>query len=116
MNARCNRRPEGSTQVDFGAERDGAPEAVDDNGFRAHEHIKGPHDPKNDDCTGSSCATKLGIENFAVKAIQGRGVLIDLHARFGNERCAAGYDDLMRVMQADKVEVESGDMLLLRTG
>ncbi len=100
----------------FDADGDGKPEIVYYNGFRAHEHIKGPHDPKGDDCGGTSCATRLGIENFAVKAIQGRGVLVDLHAHFGDERKAVGYEDLMRVLQTDNVAVESGDLLVLRTG
>jgi len=100
----------------FDADGDGVPEKVYYNGFRAHEHIKGPADAKGEGCTGESCATALGIENFAVKAIQGRGVLVDLYAHFGEERRLVGYADLMRVMDADGVTVETGDMLLLRTG
>src|SRR5690606_40160886 len=80
------------------------------------EHIKGPADAKDEGCTGESCAAALGIENFAVKAIQGRGVLVDLYAHYGEERRLVGYADLRRVMDADGVTVETGDMLLLRTG
>jgi len=100
----------------FDADADGEAEIVYYNGFRAHEHIKGPDDPKGEECGGTSCATALGIDNFAARPIQGRGVLVDLHAHFGNERRPVGYDDLMRVMQADAVEIEKGDMLVLRTG
>jgi len=100
----------------FDADGDGVPEKVYYNGFRAHEHIKGPADPKGEGCAGESCAAALGIENFAVKAIQGRGVLVDLYAHYGEERRLVGYDELMRVMDADGVTVETGDMLLLRTG
>ncbi|MFL6623422.1 MAG: cyclase family protein [Sulfurifustis sp.] len=100
----------------FDADGDGQPEIVYYNGYRASEHIKGPQDAKGEECCGTSCATALGIENFAAKAIQGRGVLVDLHAHFGNERRLVGYDDLMRVMQTDGVVVETGDMLVLRTG
>jgi kynurenine formamidase len=100
----------------FDADGDGEAEIVYYNGFRAHEHIKGPDDPKGEECGGASCATALGIENFAAKPIQGRGVLVDLHAHVGNERRAVGYDELMRIMRQDKVEVESGDMLVVRTG
>lgn len=100
----------------FDADGDGKPEIVYYNGYRGHEHVKGPEDPKGDDCGGSSCAQALGIENFAVKGIQGCGVLIDLHAHFGDERRLVGYDDLMRVMETDRVRVETGDILLLRTG
>jgi hypothetical protein len=42
--------------------------------------------------------------------------MIDLHAHFGRERKLVGYDDLMRVMEADKVAVEAGDLVCLHTG
>ncbi|WP_258394567.1 cyclase family protein, partial [Burkholderia multivorans] len=68
-------------------------------------------------CGGEhSRASALGIENLAVKGMQGRGVLIDFVAHFGREYRTIGYDDLMRVMQADNIAVEPGDMLVLRTG
>ena len=41
-------------------------------------------------------ARALGIENMAVKAIQGRAVMIDLEAHFGRERKLVGFDELMR--------------------
>jgi len=40
----------------------------------------------------------------------------NLRAHFGDTKTAVGYDDLMRVFEADGVEVEEGDMLLLYTG
>ena len=43
-------------------------------------------------------------------------MLIDLHAHFKRERKAVGYDDLMRVLEADRVAVEKGDMVCLYTG
>jgi len=58
----------------------------------------------------------LGIETMAAHGMQGRGVMIDLHAHFGETRRIVGYDDLMRVMEADRIEVESGDMVCLHTG
>ena len=42
--------------------------------------------------------------------------MIDLHAHFKRERKAVGYDDLMRVLEADRVAVEKGDMVCLYTG
>jgi hypothetical protein len=48
--------------------------------------------------------------------MQGRAVLIDLHAHFGRDKKAVGYDDLMRVMDKDKIEVAPGDMVCLHTG
>ena len=100
----------------FDADGDGRPEIVYYNGYRGHEHVKGPKDANTGDGAGESCAAALGIEHFAVKAIQGRGVLVDLHAHFGNERHLVGYEDLKRVMEADEVHVEPGDMLVLHTG
>jgi hypothetical protein len=48
--------------------------------------------------------------------VQGRGVLIDLHAHFGEARKLVDYGGLMSVMEEDKVVVETGDMLCLHTG
>ena len=100
----------------FDADGDGEREMVYYNGYRAREHIQGPEEAKAEGLAAQSCAAALGIENFAVKAIQGRGVLVDLHAHFGDERRLVGYDDLTRVLQADQVTVERGDLLLLHTG
>ena len=51
----------------------------------------------------TSCAKALGVENMAVKCLQGRAVMIDLFAHYGRRRHAVGYDDLMRVMAADGI-------------
>jgi len=64
----------------------------------------------------TSHADALGIENMAVKCVQGRGVMIDLHAHVGRARTAVGYDQLMRILEQDKVQVETGDMVCLHTG
>ena len=65
---------------------------------------------------GTSSANALGVENMAVKCLQGRAVMIDLFAHYGRKRHAVGYDDLMRIMAADGIKVEPGDFVLLRTG
>jgi kynurenine formamidase len=100
----------------FDVDGDGQLEAVYYNGYRAHEHVKGPEDMNTGDRAGESHAAALGIEHLALKAIQGRGVLVDLRAHFGNERHVVGYQDLKRVMEADDVRVEPGDILVLHTG
>lgn len=104
----------------FDADGDGEPEKVYYNGYRAHEHVLGPGDLRLASCPcgadGRSYALALGIDNFAATPIQGRGVLIDLHAHFGDTRELVGHETLMRVMARDGVTVEPGDMLLLRTG
>jgi kynurenine formamidase len=110
----------------FDADGDGKAERVYYNGYRPDVDIVGPvdygtedHQHDLDGCCGNSGhsqAKALGIENLAVKGMQGRGVLIDLAATFGREFRTVGYEDMMRVMEQDKVVVEPGDMLLIRTG
>jgi hypothetical protein len=107
----------------FDANGDGLPEPVYYNGFRAGTEIIGPVSPVDAGVTApgagqtsTSSAKALGIEQMATTSVQGRGALIDLHAHFGNERKLVGYDDLMRVMEADGVEIEPGDMVCLHTG
>jgi kynurenine formamidase len=64
----------------------------------------------------TSHAKALGVENMAVKCVQGRGVMIDLHAHVGPQRAVVGYEQLMRILEADRVAVEQGDMVCLHTG
>ena len=61
-------------------------------------------------------ADALGIERLAEHGVQGRGVLIDLEHHVGRTRQAVGYDALMRMLDADGVEVEAGDMVCVHTG
>ena len=103
----------------FDADGDGRPEIVFYNGWRGGEHVvsaaeRGAGEPWAR-FEGVE-ARRLGIENMAAACVQGRGVLIDLHAHFGRERRLIGYDQLMRVCEADKVAVERGDMVCLHTG
>ncbi len=94
----------------FDADGDGEAEVVYYNGFRAGEHIGGAPG------SGILGARALGIENMAATGVQGRGVMVDLHAHFGEERVAVGYDRLMEVMEKDGVVVEEGDMFCFHTG
>ena len=104
----------------FDADGDGEPEAVFYNGWRAGEHVVGAAHNHG----GGAGLTRfegvearaLGIETMAATGVQGRGVLIDLHAHFGRERRLVGYDELMRVCEADRVEVGTGDMVAPYTG
>jgi len=95
----------------FDADGDGEAESVYYNGYRADEHVVGP---TGEDST--SVAHALGVENMAVKCIQGRAVMVDLEAHFGAERRYVTRADLEGVMRADKVVVEPGDMVCLNTG
>lgn len=103
----------------FDADGDGTPEPVFYNGWRGGEHIVGP---QTNGSTGDDVnvhgvhADRLGIENMAEKTVQGRAVMIDLRHHVGDGRVYVGYEQLMRIMEADKVEVEPGDMVCLYTG
>ena len=61
-------------------------------------------------------AGALDIAGLAAHGAQGRGVMIDLEHHIGRQRQAVGYDALMRILEADGVAVESGDMVCLHTG
>ena len=108
----------------FDADGDGVPEPRYYNGFRAGTDVWGPTDPADAGAffgkplaqRSTSGARALGIEKMAERCVQGRAVMIDLHAHFGRERVAVGYDRLMRVLEADGVVVETGDMVCLHTG
>jgi kynurenine formamidase len=108
----------------FDADGDGTPEPVFYNGFRGDTDMAGPGDARQAgalpgtlvEARSTSRAGALGVENMAVKCLQGRAVMIDLYAHYGRTRHAVGYDDLMRIMAADGIAVEPGDFVLLRTG
>jgi kynurenine formamidase len=108
----------------FDADGTGRLEPTFYNGYRGGVEIVGPTDVKEAgavpgtlvEAKGTSSANALGVENMAVKCLQGRGVMIDLFAHYGRERRAVGYDDLMRICAADGIRVEAGDFVLLRTG
>jgi hypothetical protein len=104
----------------FDADGDGIAEDVFYNGFRANIDIAGPSIFTKDGLVPNDLAPpgahRLGVENMAASCIQGRGVMIDLEAHFGRTGHVVGYDDLMRVMEADGVVVETGDLVCFRTG
>ncbi len=103
----------------FDADGDGKPEIVFYNGFRGGDDVRPAPEQKGGEPWAKyegARAEALGIQNLAESGAQGRGVMIDLHAHFGRARKPIGYDDLMRVMDADKVVVEKGDFACFYTG
>jgi kynurenine formamidase len=103
----------------FDADGDGKPEIVFYNGFRGGEDIVPAAESRSAEPWAKYEGTQaraLGIERLAEHGVQGRGVMIDLHAHFQRERKAVGYDDLMRILEKDRVAVEKGDLVCLYTG
>ena len=90
------------------AQGDGTPRYY--NGYRAGADVPDP------DAEGRVGARALGIERMAEACVQGRGVMIDLHAAHGAARARVGYEGLMRAMEAGGAVVERGDMVCLHTG
>ena len=107
----------------FDANGDGLPEALYYNGYAAGRDIVGPSDVRDAGvpaapgvAVSTSAAHALGIEGMARTGVQGRGVMVDLRAHLGDARTVVGYDTLMRVLDADRVAVEPGDIVCLHTG
>jgi kynurenine formamidase len=97
---------------------DGTREVTYYNGYRAPDDICGPVDYLRGKAAlpAPYGARALGIETMAATALQARGVMIDLFSHVGLERVAVGYDRLMSILEADGIEVETGDVLCFRTG
>ena len=104
--------------AEFDADGDGIAEQVYYNGFRAGDDVFVAGEVAADPApvAGPVQARRLGIENMAAACVQGRAVLIDLHAAFGPARRAVGYEDLMQTCSAQGCVVEPGDMVCLHTG
>ncbi|MDP2261825.1 MAG: cyclase family protein [Hydrogenophaga sp.] len=104
----------------FDADGDGVAEMVFYNGFRAGEHITAASADMGVEAEHARYpaphAGALGIERMAQHGVQGRAVLIDLEHHLGRQRQAVGYDALMQILDADRIEIEPGDMVCLHTG
>src|SRR5262245_39120022 len=93
----------------FDADGDGAAEKVFYNGYQIV-------DAAGRGSQGELGAVALGIQGMAETGVQGRGVLIDLRHHLGDGRSEVGYDELEKIMKADGVRVEKGDILCIHTG
>ena len=103
--------------AEFDADGDGVEEAVYYNGYRAGVDLVGPHaDAAGDGSGHASFAHHLGLEHMAFHGVQGRGVLVDLAHHLGHDWQPVDRATLERIMEADGVVVEPGDVLLLHTG
>ena len=108
----------------FDANGDGTPEPLYYNGFRAGVDVLGPTQAEGAGIfdfvkiprESTSQAKALGIEKMSERCVQGRAVMIDLHAHVGRARVNIDYDMLMDIMKKDGVSVTPGDMVCLHTG
>nr|WP_312484044.1 cyclase family protein [Achromobacter ruhlandii] len=102
----------------FDIQGDGQARRVYYNGYAAGVDVFGGDDAAPDACCppGGSYARKLGINRYAEKGMQGRGVLVDLARAFGPGRSLVGHAQLQAALREQRVVVEPGDMLVLRTG
>lgn len=104
----------------FDADGDGVAEAVFYNGYRAGTDIQpGTEDPHATEPWARYPDPRAGVLDIATLAeqgVQGRGVMVDLEHHLGRQRQAVGYDTLMRILEADGVDVEVGDMVCIHTG
>jgi kynurenine formamidase len=104
----------------FDADGDGQAEAVFYNGFRAGRDIKSAAEDPTAVAPWARFpgpnAERLGIEHLAEHGAQGRGVMVDLERHIGRKKVAVNYDQLMRVLEADGVTIEAGDMVCFHTG
>ena len=94
----------------FDADGDGVNENVYYNGYRGGEHIRA------DAGAGRPAAHALGIEKLAETCVQGRGVMADLHARYGDWQEKVGRDALLEILSEQGATVAPGDILCLHTG
>lgn len=102
----------------FDTDGSGTAQKVYYNGYRAGEDIPNalPGAAGHRSHGGLLGARKLGIQNYAVCGMQGRGVLVDFVRHYGTERTLVGMEEFRAVLEADGISVERGDMLVLRTG
>lgn len=103
--------------AEFDADGDGIDEAVYYNGYRAGTDLAGPQSDARGDGGAHACfAHHLGLEHMAFHGVQGRGVLVDLAHHLGHDWRGVDRATLTEIIDADDLEVEPGDVLLLHTG
>ncbi|KAK1466199.1 hypothetical protein CCUS01_01046 [Colletotrichum cuscutae] len=88
------------------------------------EHIQYYNGVTQDDISGPDNNTKLGIQNMARKSITSRGVLLDWYSSATEKNITFDpfstfgipLSQLQAVANAQKIEFQQGDILLVRTG
>lgn len=113
----------------FDADGDWEAEQVYYNGWCAGTDVVGPESSESagisslgrvegasEGAASTSDAGPVGISHMARHGVQGRAVLVDLEAHLGAQRTIVGFDEFAQVLQADRIAVEPGDILVLHTG
>jgi hypothetical protein len=95
----------------FDADGDGIAEMLCYNGWRPNHDSIAP-DPE----TGAARTRRLGFDTMARTCVQGRGVMIDLCHHLGRDRQLVSYDDIMRIIEVDRIEVNQGDFVCFYSG
>jgi kynurenine formamidase len=95
---------------EFDLDSEGKPELCFYNGFVAGRDILPP------EARADSLAMPLGIDAFAARPIQGRGVLIDIAHHLGRDKRTIGLAEIATIMARDGVRIEKGDIVCLHTG
>lgn len=95
---------------EFDVDGDGKPELCFYNGYIAGRDIVPP------EARVQGLAMPLGIDAFAARPIQGRGVLIDIAHHLGLDARTIGMREIDAIIAADGVTIERGDIVCLHTG
>ncbi|SMF56402.1 Putative cyclase [Xaviernesmea oryzae] len=93
----------------FDINGDGNPQPVFYNGFQIA-------DEQGNGTQGTLGAIAVSVAEMAETCVQGRGVMIDLRYHLGDERVDVDFDILSRILEADKIVVEEGDIVCFHTG
>jgi len=106
--------------AEFDLDGSGRPAICYYNGYRGHADIVGGFVTDAEGRPGAAAApiraNRLGVHTIAVHGMQGRAVMVDLHAVCGRERRRFGYEALMAAMARTGATIEPGDILCLHTG
>jgi kynurenine formamidase len=119
-----------ATDLPFSRQRDGATGVVNDDVVTLYTQYSTQWDAfahvgSHFDADGDGNAEVLyynghypgpDADDMAQACIQGRGVMVDLHRRYGNARTDVDFAMLSDVLNEQNVAVEPGDILALHTG
>lgn len=103
--------------AEFDLDGSGKPAICYYNGFRGHKDIVGGFAVGGGGADPEPIrARRLGVHTMAAHGMQGRAVMVDLHAVAGRERRRFGFEALMAAMARTGAAIAPGDVLCLHTG